>query len=324
MSVWQLCPNIHGVTAIRGCNQTEPKAVSEPPPASRSRPRVSPQLNRWSRARSIRSGRKLDRPVPRTQTLESSPATPPPPSHAFSPPLDPDYADAIDGDAESTASKTIYIVSDGTGWTAEHCVNAALGQFDYCLVDHGCPVNTHLFSGIDDAEKLLEIIRQAAKEGALLVYTLADPSMASSANQACKLWGVPSTDVLGPITDAIASHLGVSPSGLPRGALGRSFRLSDDYFRRIEAVEFTIKQDDGASPGNLDKADIVLTGVSRTGKTPLSIYLAQKGVLEEQGLKLWGSLQNQELITSTWIMLEGSLNLQEGSLLRILLGQLLM
>ena len=121
----------------------------------------------------------------------------------------------------------------------------------------------------------MEITKQAAKEGAFLVYTLADPSLASAAKQACKLWGVPSTDVLGPITEAIASHLGVSPSGLPRGASG--LPLSDDYFRRIEAVEFTIKQDDGACPQNLAKADIVLTGVSRTGKTPLSIYLSQKG-----------------------------------------------
>lgn len=123
----------------------------------------------------------------------------------------------------------------------------------------------------------MEIVRQAAKEGAMLVYTLADPSMAESAKQACKLWGIPSTDILGPITEAIASHLGVSPSGLPRGAPGRNFLLSDEYFRRIEAIEFTIKQDDGALPQNLHKADIVLAGVSRTGKTPLSIYLAQKG-----------------------------------------------
>lgn len=123
----------------------------------------------------------------------------------------------------------------------------------------------------------MEIIKQAAKEGAMLVYTLADPSMAESANQACKVWGIPSTDILGPITEAIASHLGVSPSGLPRGASGRNFPLSDEYFRRIEAIEFTIKQDDGALPENLQKAEIILTGVSRTGKTPLSIYLAQKG-----------------------------------------------
>lgn len=123
----------------------------------------------------------------------------------------------------------------------------------------------------------MEIVKQAAKEGAMLVYTLADPSMAESARQACKLWGVPSTDILGPITKAVASHLGVSPSGLPRGAPGRNFPLSDEYFKRIEAIEFTIKQDDGALPQNLHKAEIVLAGVSRTGKTPLSIYLAQKG-----------------------------------------------
>lgn len=123
----------------------------------------------------------------------------------------------------------------------------------------------------------MEIVKQAAKEGAMLVYTLADPSMAESARQACKLWGIPSTDVLGPITEAVASHLGVSPSGLPRGAPGRKFPLSEEYFKRIEAIEFTIKQDDGALPQNLHKAEIVLAGVSRTGKTPLSIYLAQKG-----------------------------------------------
>lgn len=123
----------------------------------------------------------------------------------------------------------------------------------------------------------MEIVKQAAKEGAILVYTLADPSMAESTKKACDLWGIPSTDILGPITEAIASHLGVSPSGLPRGAAGRNHPLSEDYFRRIEAIEFTIKHDDGALPQNLKNADIVLVGVSRTGKTPLSIYLAQKG-----------------------------------------------
>jgi hypothetical protein len=123
----------------------------------------------------------------------------------------------------------------------------------------------------------MEIIKQAAKEGAMVVYTLADSSLAEHAKQVCKLWGIPATDILGPITEAIASHLGVLPSGLPRGAPGRNFPLSEDYFRRIEAIEFTIKQDDGALPQNLHKADIVLAGVSRTGKTPLSIYLAQKG-----------------------------------------------
>lgn len=130
---------------------------------------------------------------------------------------------------------------------------------------------------INDVERLMEIIMQAAKEDAILIYTLADEKMAASAQHACKVWGVRSTDILRPITDAIACHLGVSPSGLPRGAPGRKFPLTEAYFKRIDAIEFTIKQDDGALPLNLRKADIVVAGVSRSGKTPLSIYLAQKG-----------------------------------------------
>ncbi|XP_050215289.1 pyruvate, phosphate dikinase regulatory protein 2-like [Mercurialis annua] len=234
----------------------------------------SSQLNRWSMARAIRSGRKLDRSGQRTQVAE---LLAPPPQWKLK-----ENTQLNDDDNETVievprAGKSIYMISDGTGWTVEHSVNAALGQFEHCLVDRGCPVNTHLFSGIDDAEPLMEIIKQAAKEDAMVVYTLADPSMAQSAKQACRLWGLTATDILGPITEAVASHLGVLPSGLPRGAPGRTFPLSDEYFKRIEAIEFTIKQDDGALPGNLHKADIILAGVSRTGKTPLSIYLAQKG-----------------------------------------------
>ncbi|KAK2644407.1 hypothetical protein Ddye_019602 [Dipteronia dyeriana] len=242
----------------------------------------SSQLNRWSRARAIRSGRKLDRSGNRSgQAVAGVKSPPPPPVHFQSTEsgasLDTEKTSDGGDDVEKTAGKSIYMISDGTGWTAEHSVNAALGQFEFCLVDRGCSVNTHLFSGIDDVEQLMEIIKQSAKEGAMVAYTLADPSMAESAEQACKIWGIPSTDILGPITEAIASHLGVSPSGLPRGAPGRNFPLSDEYFKRIEAIEFTIKQDDGALPKNLINADIVLAGVSRTGKTPLSIYLAQKG-----------------------------------------------
>lgn len=133
------------------------------------------------------------------------------------------------------------------------------------------------FFQVEDEEKLKEIIKQAAKEGAMCFYTLANPSMAKSAKQACDQCGVLSVDILGPIIEGIASHLGVSPSGLTRGAPGRVKTLNDAYFKRIEAIEFTIKQDDGTLPENLSKADIVLVGVSRTGKTPLSTYIAQKG-----------------------------------------------
>ncbi|XP_011007641.1 PREDICTED: probable pyruvate, phosphate dikinase regulatory protein, chloroplastic [Populus euphratica] len=258
------------------CSTPEPNPKSLSEPQGRKH-KGSNQLNRWSRARSIRSGRKLDRLHQRTtQRLELNPQVQNPKESENGEASSLTGSDGYD-DVEANFGKAIFMVSDGTGWTAEHSVNASLGQFEHCLVDRGCPVNTHLFSGIDDVERLMEIIKQAAKEGAMVVYTLADPSLAEHAKQVCKLWGIPATDILGPITEAIASHLGVLPSGLPRGAPGRNFPLSEDYFRRIEAIEFTIKQDDGALPQNLHKADIVLAGVSRTGKTPLSIYLAQKG-----------------------------------------------
>ncbi|XP_020577519.1 probable pyruvate, phosphate dikinase regulatory protein, chloroplastic [Phalaenopsis equestris] len=233
-------------------------------------PKTSPTLERWSRARAIRSGRRLDWP-----SLGSIPS-----SSLGSGDISPDQSDSEEGSTPPSPSpsdvKPIYMVSDGTGWTAEHSVNAALGQFENCRVDHRCPVSTSLFSGVEDVDRLMEIIKQAAKEGALVLYTLADPSMSESAKQACQLWGVPSTDILSPTIEAIAAHINVAPSGIPRGAPGRN-PLSKDYFKRIEAIEFTIKQDDGALPQNLACAHIVLVGVSRTGKTPLSIYLAQKG-----------------------------------------------
>ncbi|KAK4723285.1 hypothetical protein R3W88_026064 [Solanum pinnatisectum] len=268
-------------------NSPSPPASSENSDESQSQVRrikASPQLNRWSRARSIRSGRKLDRSaVSATVSTESrdksgSPVRSEPEIELPMSPKGYSRSGSSDDEKEINGGKPIFMVSDGTGWTAEHAVNAALGQFDYCLVDRVCPVNTHLFSGIDDVEKLMEIVKQAAKEGAMVVYTLAEPSMAQFAKQACQHWGVASSDILGPITEAIAGHLGVSPSGLSRWAPERQKSpLSEEYFRRIEAIEFTIKQDDGALPRNLHMADIVLTGVSRSGKTPLSIYLAQKG-----------------------------------------------
>ncbi|XP_058197694.1 probable pyruvate, phosphate dikinase regulatory protein, chloroplastic [Rhododendron vialii] len=277
--------NLRATTPSSAAPEPKPKQIQSNHSASdpHSEPQLrklkgSAQLNRWSRARAVRSGRKLDRQNHRAATAVVEERQSGEGTWRNSP------VAAVGGSEEkeeedeaAVLAKSIYMVSDGTGWTVEHSVTAALGQFDHCLVDRGCPVNTHLFSGIDDSERLLKIIKQAAKEGSMLVYTLAETSMAEAAKQACRMWGVPSTDILGPITEAVASHLGVLPSGVPRGAPGRSSHLTEEYFQRIEAIEFTIKQDDGALPQNLHKADIILAGVSRTGKTPLSTYLAHKG-----------------------------------------------
>lgn len=115
---------------------------SEPPQARKSK--RSAQLSRWSRARALRSGRRLERPISR----KDSNATPAAAADLW-PALSGERSDEEEESEEDvTGGKPIYMVSDGTGWTAEHSVNAALGQFQHCLVDRGCPVNTHIFSGV--------------------------------------------------------------------------------------------------------------------------------------------------------------------------------
>lgn len=144
MPITQLCPNVNSVPQVVACtrnDQNGSKSVS-------GRPKVSPQLNRWSRARALRSGQKLDRSSLRTQPRDPNPPPRPPPL-----PVDPDDGVSFDG----TDVRSIYMISDGTGWTAEHCVNAALGQFDYCLVDRGCPVSTHLFSAVSKCKPYIKM-----------------------------------------------------------------------------------------------------------------------------------------------------------------------
>ncbi|MCO5576492.1 hypothetical protein L7F22_030302 [Adiantum nelumboides] len=279
------------VVAAVTMSDTTPPASSAVPVSEEAQPtpsnstkkdwnlKSSSQLTRWARTRRLRSGKLADKTSPSAESpVNGQPLQVPPQSD------DENIIRAnVLGDDDAAASSfsasenLIYMVSDGTGWTVEHSVHAALGQFEHCLIDQGCPVNTHLFSEVNDVERLMEIITDAGKEHAILVYTLADPAMAETAERACQLHGVSYLDMLGPITELLGSHMGVTPLGLPRGAPGRKTVLSRQYFKRIEAVEFTIKQDDGALPKNLHKADLVLVGVSRTSKTPLSTYMAQKG-----------------------------------------------
>lgn len=118
------------------------RAASEPPKF-----KGSPQLNRWSRARAIRSGRKLERQGQRPQVVEMNPRVPA--KESVSSPSTPSAEAPGNDDREVATGKSIFMVSDGTGWTVEHSVGAALGQFEHCLVDRGCSVNTHLFSGVN-------------------------------------------------------------------------------------------------------------------------------------------------------------------------------
>lgn len=164
-------------------------------------------------------------------------------------------------------ARALFIVSDGTGDTADRVTRAALRQFE------GFRVAVHVFPNVTDAEHLDRILKQAAMTGAFVVTSLVAPDQRSLANQLAKAYRIVQIDVIGGVITALSGWLGEAPVNQP----GLMHRTDADYFRRIEAVEFTIKVDDGKEPRMLEKADIVLVGVSRTSKTPLSVFLAYKG-----------------------------------------------
>ncbi len=164
--------------------------------------------------------------------------------------------------------RPIFVISDSTGDTAAATVRAALAQFESYLV------HVSTYSHVTDKRRLDALVRLAAKEDALIAYTLVEPEFREYLRDRADGADVIAIDLIGPLLAKVASHLGGQRA---RGIPGQRTVLNDEYFRRIEAVEFTVKHDDGAEPRHLQKSDIVLAGVSRTSKTPLSTYLAQKG-----------------------------------------------
>jgi len=163
--------------------------------------------------------------------------------------------------------RPVYILSDGTGVTAEKVVRAGLKQFT------GYLVHLQVFSDVQSRAELLELVKRAAREDALLVTTFVQEDMRRQCEAIAADQDVETMDLLAPLLHRLESFLSARPAEVP----GRLHQADEDYFRRIEAVEFTVKADDGKEPRLLRKADIVLVGVSRTSKTPLSVFLAHKG-----------------------------------------------
>ncbi|MCG8425109.1 MAG: kinase/pyrophosphorylase [Proteobacteria bacterium] len=164
--------------------------------------------------------------------------------------------------------KTIMIISDATGETAERMVRAATLQFK------DTPVNIRTYSRVRLETEVEQLIERAAELRALVVFTVVNPEERDVLLTLIDRHNVEAVDLIGALIGKLASFLGTQPSGVP----GLLHALDADYFRRMEAVDFAVKNDDGAEPRNLPKADLVLVGVSRTSKTPLSTYLAQRGL----------------------------------------------
>lgn len=161
----------------------------------------------------------------------------------------------------------VYVVSDGTGRTAEQALNAAFAQFE------GMDMEIIVRPGVRTKLQVLEVVQEALDKNAFIVHTLVSNEIRSLMLDIARKLNVETIDLMGPLLFRLSTQLDNSPSEKP----GLFREVNKDYFRRIEAIEYTFRHDDGQRETELDKADIILLGVSRTFKTPLSIYLAIKG-----------------------------------------------
>ncbi len=160
----------------------------------------------------------------------------------------------------------VYVVSDSVGETAEFVVRAAASQFN------GGHVEVRRIPYVDDKESIIEVLQAAKELNALVAFTLVVPEMHHYLKSEALTLDVPVVDIMGPMMIAL-ENLYQSPPKLKPGLV---HQLDEEYFRKVEAIEFAVKYDDGRDPRGLLRADIVLIGVSRTSKTPLSMYLAHK------------------------------------------------
>lgn len=163
--------------------------------------------------------------------------------------------------------KPIIVLSDGTGETAEKMVRAALQQFK------GHLVHVRVQAHVTRPDQLTTWFRIAARQNALVLTTLVSDAMRVQAAVQAAEQGVVHLDLISDLLGVLGTYLELQPVEIP----GLMHQADETYFRRIEAVEYTIKADDGKDPRALAEAHIVLLGVSRTSKTPLSTYLAHKG-----------------------------------------------
>lgn len=163
---------------------------------------------------------------------------------------------------------TIYILSDGTGETASTMVRAALVQYA------DVPINIVRCKNIRTEEQIDSLIEDVAEKKGMIAFTMVSPAMVKKVMELCQQKGIAYVDLMGPLLGVLDQYFGKSPQGHTAGLLRA---VDDQYFKRIEAIEYTVKHDDGKTTSDLDQADIVLVGISRTSKTPLSIFLSHKG-----------------------------------------------
>ena len=161
----------------------------------------------------------------------------------------------------------VFAISDATGKTCETVIQAALSQFKTTRIIFKTVSNVRSLKQIND------IIQKAVAVDGIIIYTMVSTELRQKLSELGRLHAVPTVDILGPVLTRFTDYLEISPLAQP----GLFRHLDSEYFKRIEAVDYTIKHDDGVGVADLEEAEIVILGVSRTTKTPVSIYLSYRG-----------------------------------------------
>ncbi|WP_292898253.1 MULTISPECIES: pyruvate, water dikinase regulatory protein [unclassified Nitratireductor] len=162
----------------------------------------------------------------------------------------------------------LHMISDATGETLLAAGRAAAAQYkDARAIEHIYPL-------IRNEKQLARVLDEVEREPGIVLYTVVDQKLARQVDESCAALGLPCVSVLEPVLMVFQSYLG-TPAGRRMGA---QHVLDAQYFHRIEALNFTMDHDDGQLPLDVEEADVILVGISRTSKTPTSIYLANRGV----------------------------------------------
>lgn len=163
--------------------------------------------------------------------------------------------------------KVIYLIGEGTGETINRIAKASLAQFNRENIE------VKSFFLVTDENSVSRIIKSAAEDDALVAFSIVQPNLRDFLIKQSDKRGVKAIDVIGSFIVQLSIFLKEKPLEIP----GRQYILDEEYFKRIEAINFSVKHDDGKLPQGLKLADIILIGLSRTGKTPLSTYMANQG-----------------------------------------------
>lgn len=161
----------------------------------------------------------------------------------------------------------LHLLSDSTGETLENIAKAGLAQFD------GVETIKHFWPMVRSEGHLDRILVEISQRPGLVLFTIVNTEIRRKLEARCHALGLPAVAALDPVIDALSRMLGQEAKARP----GRQHILDEAYFRRVDAIQFTIAHDDGIGAEDWEEADVVLVGVSRSSKTPTSIYLANRG-----------------------------------------------